>query len=481
MVAGVDAALGELIASLEAQGRAERTLIVFTSDNGGLSAHARGTTPRGTGRDTHCWPLREGKGSAYEGGTRVPMVVAWAKSNPEHPLQQAIRVAAGRRCAAPILCEDLFATLIRLGGASVQDIEEAARQKSVAQPEVDGRDLTELLADGDQPDRLLLFHYPHVWGPHGAGYQPHSALLVDQHKVIYFYQPRRWELYDLRNDLGESNDLAESQPELLSRLAHELIRQLRDKDALYPTNRDTGDSEELVVPSSEAALKPIPSSEDRAAAAGWTAGGTWLDQHEDINRIAAEGQLDLVLLGDSITQSWGGPGRNVATADAKLWDEFFSDRRAANFGISGDRTQHLLWRIAHGNLAGIDPKAVVVLIGTNNLADDSAEEIAAGIELIVRRIEEKLPQAKIVLCSILPRGESSDPLGAKARAVNEQIAPLANQRTTIWLDLTPSFVDADGGLRSELYSGDKLHLSIAGYREWGEALRRTLAPFNQNR
>ncbi len=179
MVAGVDAALGRLIAKLEEQGNAERTIIVFTLDNGGLSAHARGLTPRGTERDTHCWPLRAGKGSAYEGGTRVPLVIAWAKSNPKHPLQQAIPIASG---------------------------------------------------------------------PRGDGYQPHSAMQVGELKIIYFYEPHQWELYDLQTDIGESRDLAATEPKKLKELAASLIDELREKGALYPMNRETGEAEPPVMP-----------------------------------------------------------------------------------------------------------------------------------------------------------------------------------------------------------------------------------------
>jgi arylsulfatase A-like enzyme len=177
----------------------------------------------------------------------------------------------------PVICEDLFATLIAWGGATETVIDDVARAESVPRPIIDGLNRTRLLReDGDIEEQELLYHYPHVWGPHGAGYQPHTALNVGRHKVIYFYQPRRWELYDLSDDIGESKDLAESQPELLSQLADKMIERLRSMDALYPTNRDTGDPEEPLPPSSAAPLVPSPSQEDRASAAGSTSGGTWL-------------------------------------------------------------------------------------------------------------------------------------------------------------------------------------------------------------
>jgi hypothetical protein len=174
-------------------------------------------------------------------------------------------------------------------------------------------------------------------------------------------------------------------------LAAELIEHLRSMDALYPESRDEAALNHPRCPDGWPQLFRCPAARI-AAAEGWTKGGTWLDQHADVNRIAAEGNVDLVFLGDSITQSWGGEGRHVEGTGGEAWNEYFASRRAANFEICGDRTQHVLWRIENRNLDGIDPAFVVLLIGTNHLADDSPEDIAAGIELIVRRIEERLPQ-----------------------------------------------------------------------------------------
>ena len=116
MVEGVDAALGTLLQRLDELEIADRTLVLFTSDNGGLSAHARGTTPYGTGANTHVRPLREGKGSAYEGGTRVPLVVSWARRNDEAACQKALPIPAGAACDEPVICEDLFPTLAARAG-----------------------------------------------------------------------------------------------------------------------------------------------------------------------------------------------------------------------------------------------------------------------------------------------------------------------------------------------------------------------------
>jgi len=236
MVEGVDRSLGALRAKLEALGVAERTLIVFTSDNGGLSAHARGTSAIGGGRDTHNSPLREGKGSAYEGGTRIPLLFAWARPDPTSPLQARLGLRPGALEATPTLCEDLFPTLLAAAGATPPD-------------GIDGLDLSAVLAGrGSLPERALVFHYPHVWGPSGAGYQPHSALRRGRWKAIWFYGPERWELYDLESDLGEQHDLARERPEILRPLAVELQESLAASAAPLPLDRIRGGERGVRLP-----------------------------------------------------------------------------------------------------------------------------------------------------------------------------------------------------------------------------------------
>lgn len=247
MVEGFDNSMASVMTHLEERGAAENTIVLFTSDNGGLTVHARGTSPLGTGQNTHNLPLRAGKGSAYEGGTRVPMVVGWAKRNDAHAAQQHLRVTPGIVRHEPIIIEDSFATVLRWADA------EAPEPQSI-EDEIDGRDWTELL--GPQPDqaisfqslyakRPLLFHYPHVWGPNSPnwGYEPHSAMRLGDWKVIYFYQPQRWELYHLAEDLGEQHDLATEQPERLRKMATRMVAELEERGAQWPTHRESGQPE----------------------------------------------------------------------------------------------------------------------------------------------------------------------------------------------------------------------------------------------
>ncbi len=258
MVEGYDAALGRIMDRLRDRNIADRTIVIFTSDNGGLSVHTRDTTPRGTGANTHNHPLREGKGSAYEGGTRVPLIIAWAAPDSGSPRQQETPWPAGTTCATPVISEDLMKTIC--GWAGVDPFPNAMSRPAHPNSTVDLNQIGEPDAPSGEPDapsgepdvpsgeRSLLFHYPHVWGPQGAGYQPHSSVRRGPWKVIYFYDSQSWELYNLETDIGESKDLAASQPDRLTEMADLLVQQLAAHNAQFPVNRQTGRPETIQMP-----------------------------------------------------------------------------------------------------------------------------------------------------------------------------------------------------------------------------------------
>lgn len=169
------------------------------------------------------------------------MIVSWANVNREHPLQKKFPVGEGTSSQEPVISEDYFPTICKLAGAEIPDDYLAI---------MDGRNLT-MLMKGDEStlgDRVLLFHYPHVWGPQGLGYEPHSAIRIGDWKAIYFYEPRRWELYNLSEDIGEERDLAVSQPEQLRDLAGQMKRDFATMGAQFPTNKETGQAEPPVWP-----------------------------------------------------------------------------------------------------------------------------------------------------------------------------------------------------------------------------------------
>lgn len=217
MVASVDDALGSLLDAIEDLEIEEETLIVYTSDNGGLSAHSRGGT-----RHVHNAPLRSGKGSGYEGGTRVPLVVRWPGMTD-----------SGRVERTPSVTHDWFPTLLAAAGASVPGAVAAA---------IEGVDLTPLFAR-DRGARVanihrpLFWHQPHFWGVHGPGIEPYSAVRLGDFKLLHFHaggEPAgagRLELYDLRADIGETADLTREQPFRAAALAEVLSLWLEATDA----------------------------------------------------------------------------------------------------------------------------------------------------------------------------------------------------------------------------------------------------------
>jgi len=200
----------------------------------------------------------------------------------------------------------------------------------------------------------------------------------------------------------------------------------------------------------------------------------FLAAHEKYVAQAREGKARLVFLGDSITAGWA---RQQA-----IWDEAFGAHEPVNFGIGGDRTQHVLWRIENGELEVIKPKAVVLMIGTNNAGADSAEDIAKGITAIVETIRDKQPQAKILLLAVFPRGDRpTGQLGAaneKLKQVNATIAKLDDGESVHFLDIGDRFPVVDGALSAEAMP-DFLHLSEAGYRIWADAIEPKLAELMQ--
>ncbi len=191
--------------------------------------------------------------------------------------------------------------------------------------------------------------------------------------------------------------------------------------------------------------------------------------HESFLKRGKAGPIGVLFLGDSITEGWGHA--------PDVWKEHYGMDDPANFGISGDRTQHVLWRIDNGELDGITPKVVVLMIGTNNIAY-SAEHILAGDTKIVEEIHQKLPDTKVLLLGIFPRGaDPKDPKVAamreKIKTVNEGLAKLADGNKTVYLDIGDKFLDSDGVITKEIMK-DALHPTPAGYKIWAEAMQPTL-------
>ena len=201
----------------------------------------------------------------------------------------------------------------------------------------------------------------------------------------------------------------------------------------------------------------------------------WVARHEGFVAEAQKGGIDILFLGDSITDFWRNQGSNV-------WNQYYAPRHAANFGISGDRTQHVLWRMDHGEVDGLKPRVVVLMIGTNNTGKErnsnktrnTVPETIAGVQAVVRELRAKLPASKILLLAIFPRGTLDDPQRAQVALVNAAIAKLDDGKMVKYLDLNPKFLEADGTLPRSIMP-DLLHPNKKGYQIWADAMEPTLA------
>jgi lysophospholipase L1-like esterase len=182
----------------------------------------------------------------------------------------------------------------------------------------------------------------------------------------------------------------------------------------------------------------------------------------------ALGNYDIEFIGDSITEAWEGAGTNV-------WREFYGKKKAINFGVSGDRTQHVLWRFENGQLDGIKAKVAVVMIGTNNsLGQDNTEaEMLEGVTAIVKQIRIRQPDTKIILLGIFPRGETFSPQRGKILQVNEALARLDDGKSVFYIDFGSQLIESDGSI-SKAIMPDYLHLTEAGYRIWANATESKL-------
>lgn len=189
------------------------------------------------------------------------------------------------------------------------------------------------------------------------------------------------------------------------------------------------------------------------------------------NEISKKGEAQLVFLGDSITQGWEG--------HKAIWEAAWGSYKPANFGIGGDRTEHVLWRMDHGNFDGLKPKLVVLMIGTNNTGHRKAEEppqqTADGVKAILDRLAKKCPDTKVLLLGIFPRGATAeDKLRVHNAKINELLANLADGKKVIYTDIGKNFLQADGTLTKEIMP-DLLHLSARGYQIWADAIKDKVA------
>lgn len=206
-----------------------------------------------------------------------------------------------------------------------------------------------------------------------------------------------------------------------------------------------------------AAVTPQPRPDD------W-----WVQRHQAVLERVKQGNVDLIMIGDSITHGWEGQ---------EMWAKYYAPRNAVNLGYSGDQTQQVLWRFDNGEIDGISPKLAVIMIGTNNSNGDeyTAEQIADGIIAIIEKLQAKLPQTKVLLLGIFPRSEKPCPQREKNAKASQLAAKYIADQTAkgnkklSYLDIGPKFLTADGTLPADIMP-DFLHPNAKGYQIWAEAM-----------
>jgi beta-glucosidase len=225
-----------------------------------------------------------------------------------------------------------------------------------------------------------------------------------------------------------------------------------------------------VVIGSHAAVTPLPRPDK-----DW-----WMPRHQAVLDQVAKGNVDLLMIGDSITHGWENAGKAV-------WDNYYAPRNAVNMGFGGDRTEHVLWRLENGEIDNIHPKLAVLMIGTNNSNGDqyTPEQIADGIKAIVCKLRTTLPETKVLILAIFPRGDVAQRADKEHGAVyNDQWAKndkasqlaskLADDKMIFFLDINKAFLNEQGELTREVMP-DLLHPKEKGYPLWAEAMEPTIA------
>lgn len=334
-------------------------------------------------------------------------------------------VAPGTRNAAMIQNIDYAPTFLEMAGAKIPST-------------VQGRSLLPVLKNADEPEDWREGIYYYYSGENTHRVPAHDGVRDKRHKLMHFPKTGEWQLFDLEKDPGEMKSVHDDPgyASVLDRMKL-LHTRLRDRYRMSPAT--------------------VPANR---FGEGW-----WKERHAAKKKLATAGGHDLVFIGDSITQGWEGHGKAV-------WEKHYAHRNALNLGYSGDRTEHVLWRLMNGELENVDPKLFVLMIGTNNTGhrQDPPEKTADGIKLILELLRDRKPGAEILLLSVFPRDEKPDGKLRKLNdAINARIKGFADGEKIHWLDPGPSFLTGDGTLPKDIMP-DFLHPQGAGYRIWAEAM-----------
>jgi arylsulfatase A-like enzyme/lysophospholipase L1-like esterase len=352
----------------------------------------------------------------FEESFKMPFVIRWPGV-----------AKAGIKPEAMIQNIDYAPTFLEIAGAPIP-------------ADMQGKSIVPILkGEGKKPDAWRNAVFYQYSGENTHSVARHDGVRDSRHKLMRFPDTDEWMLFDLEKDPQEmknifANPAHVAVAEKMKILYAEIKKQYGVNDSSFPIHR----------------LKE-----------GWWKQRWGMKESE----IRHSKNANVVFLGDSITQGWEDNGKAA-------WEKHFAPLGAVNWGYSGDRTEHLIWRLQNGDIQRLKPKATVILIGTNNTGTNQrpAAETVAAIRQILDDLTWKWPETKIVLMSVFPREEMADkPLRKINDEINTQLKSLADGKRVHLLDINAKFMDAEGNLNTQLLP-DRLHLSPAAYDIWAKAL-----------
>ncbi len=352
----------------------------------------------------------------FEESLAMPFVIRWPGA-----------VKAGVETEALIQNIDYAPTFLDIAGAEIPE-------------DIQGVSIVPVLKnEGKAPADWREAIYYQYSGERTHAVARHDGVRDSRYKLMRFPDTDEWMLFDLEKDPEEmKNVFADPEYESVLKQMKEIYADLREKYDVTPSTY------------------PVQRYAEK-----W-----WKDRWDAKNKEAGSAKnVKIVFLGDSITQAWEDTGRAA-------WDKHFAPMGALNWGYSGDRTEHLIWRLQNGDVQRVSPEVAVVLIGTNNTGHDQrpAMQTAAGVRKAIDDLAWKWPETKIILMSVFPRGATTeDPLRKLNTEINEIAKGFADGERVHFLDINDNFLDEDGNLSKEVFP-DLLHLSPAAYDTWAEAL-----------
>ncbi|MFN4874552.1 MAG: sulfatase/phosphatase domain-containing protein [Akkermansiaceae bacterium] len=354
----------------------------------------------------------------FEESLSMPFIIRWPGV-----------VKPGVRTKTMIQNIDYAPTFLEVAGAPIPN-------------DIQGKSLLPILKnEGEAPTDWRSAIYYEYSGEYTHSVAAHDGVRNDRYKLMHFPDTKKWMLFDLEKDPQEmKNIMAEKEYETV----------LKDMRGLYDSLRKQYQVTTSTFP------------DQRWDQRWWK--DRWDEKNKDVNTPEAK-KARVVFLGDSITQAWENTGKPA-------WDKHFAPLGALNWGYSGDRTEHLIWRLQNGDIQRVNPEVAVILIGTNNTGHEQrpAAETVSGIRRTLDDLAWKWPSTKIILMSVFPRGATKeDPLRKLNSEINEQLKTLTDGKRVYLLDINNQFLDADGKLSKDVFP-DLLHLSPAAYNTWAAAV-----------